>query len=202
MFVCLFIVTLPGHLPNLTSVFPTVFIVIPYVIFAKSLPTSIFQYTLISDPMHFILVCIVILMTLCNVHEGFVCNNNKVNPFKTASLLCWSKFPSVTATHPCLLNEHLSPVLLLCQFLQIILHNFSPKSALYMKQVRKHITKCNTLPLESEHAVQIHAVRICKAPWAYEQVWKMLRRSGKAYFRQKLLYYLGTNEIVYPKKSL
>lgn len=126
-----------------------------------------------------------------------LCATTKINPIKTASLLCWSTFPSVTTTYPCLLNEHLSPGLLLCQFLQIILHNFSPNSALCMTQVRKHKTKCNTLSLESEHAAQNHAVRICKALWAYEQVTKMLRQSGKAYFRQKkLLYYLGTNEFV------
>lgn len=71
-----------------------------------------------------------------------------------------------------------------------------------MTQVGKPTAKCNILSLEGEHAVQIHAVRICKAPWAYEQVWKMLQQPRKAYFKQrKLLYYLGTNEIVYPQKN-
>ena len=53
MYLFFFFFTFPGHLPSVTLVFPTAFIANPH-IFAKSLPTSISQFTLISDPMYFI----------------------------------------------------------------------------------------------------------------------------------------------------
>lgn len=86
--------------------------------------------------------------------------------------------------------------------LQIILHNFSPWICTLQDKGKKAHSQCNTLSLENEHAVQIHAVRICKAPWAYEQVWKMLQQSGKHILDQLLLDYLGNNKTIYPQKAV
>ena len=128
-----------------------------------------------------------------------LCTIRKINLFKTAAFLDRWTFLLVTA---CKLVEHLSPGLLPCQIYRLSCITFHPESALYETKVKKHTAKCNTLSLENEHAVQIHALRICKAPWVYEQVWKMLRQSGKHILDQLLLYYLGNSKTIYPQKAV
>lgn len=48
IYASIFFLTFPGHLPNVTLAFPMAFIATLH-IFAKSYPTSISQFTLISN---------------------------------------------------------------------------------------------------------------------------------------------------------
>lgn len=105
--------------------------VIPHVILAKSLSTSIFQYTLISGLMCFISLHYS-LNDIVKCVWRFHVQWKKVNPFRTASLLCWLTLLSVTTAQPCMLSEHLSPGLLSCQIYRSFCITFHPESAHYM----------------------------------------------------------------------